>query len=696
MGKVRLDIITKLKKAPKVNSRLKGAGFSLKNKILLCVLVPVLFMVLIGAISYQRAESGLNRKYTDATQATLSMAGDYFDVIATFIKAEASPYVFDDKISKYFMGSYDNDMMEIKKVTDDIKNSIMSAQSTNKYISHVHIIPKAGKNIFSTKSSGNDGIYDEYLAEQGGNLAPWTDSHPSLDKVLIMGDKDSYFLSYQQLSSNKRCIIVMDVSRSSIEEFLSGLDLGDGAIIGLVTDNGSELVAPSDIEGPVFVGQDFYEKALSGELDGDVEGSGSKEVKYNGKHYLFLYSTSALTNVKTCALVPMSTITAEADQIKYTTIFLVILACIIVIIIGLTIASGIQRNMKGISDKFGTVAKGDLTVEVMARGNDEFQGLAGSANNMIINTKKLVRKVTGAASRLETSSQSVAVASDSINEYSHDINQAITEINDGMTRQSEYARECVDTTDALSGEMALVVQKVEQVRNLLTETSSMIEKGMEIVALLGQRARETTEVTNEVGESIASLKHTSNRINDFVKTITDISTQTNLLSLNASIEAARAGEAGRGFSVVAEEIRNLADESAKAAGEISNNVGHITEQTQASVNSAKSASDMVSLQSEAVEQATMVFNTMQDRIRDLTAGLEAIMKATDKAERERQNAAAAVNNISQIIEETAGNAETVSSVADKLMESVDNLNQTAAGLDENMQELKTEVSVFTV
>ena len=178
--------------------------------------------------------------------------------------------------------------------------------------------------------------------------------------------------------------------------------------------------------------------------------------------------------------------------------------------------------------------------------------------------------------------------------------------------------------------------------------------------------------------------------------INDISQQTNLLSLNASIEAARAGDAGRGFAVVAEEIRKLADDSAKAAGEISNNVAHITAQTQKSVESARTAQNMVAAQTEAVEQVVEVFVNMQNQLSMLVDGLKEIVSSTEKADHERSYTVDAVRNISAIIEETASSAAIVRDVAGKLMDSVQNLNQTADSLGENMDDLKSEISVFKI
>ena len=508
-------------------------------------------------------------------------------------------------------------------------------------------------------------------------------------------------MAFEMMSQSNNACVVIDIKPSAITDFMEEIDIGDGSIIGFVTSGGRELVVENveegkesvlPEEGNVFSGQEYYTAVM----DEAVADAGTAEVDFQGEKYLFIYSHSADIGFTTCALVPMRVVTSQATEIRNMTIGLVILACVIVVIVGIFITAGIENNMRRISRKFGDVAKGDLTVTVSAKGHDEFQDLAGSATNMITNTKKLVNQVSNATGELEVSAQNVGQASELIHEYSQDITRAIGEINEGMEEQSRHAQECVEKTDILSNEIQEVSHVVERVEKLVDETEGMINKGMEIVQVLGDRAGETTQMTVKVSESIESLRKESEIINSFVATITEITEQTNLLSLNASIEAARAGEAGRGFAVVAEEIRKLADDSAKAAGEIRNNVANITAQTQNSVESASQAKAMVELQTKAVEEVIAVFRKMQERMGQLIEGLKDIVVSTEKADGERSAAVAAVKNISDIIEETAGSAETVNDVANKLLNHVEKLSTTASVLDENMEGLKNEISVFKI
>lgn len=697
----------KKQKAPKQKKSGKSSKLlSIRNKIVVCFLVPIVFMVIIGVSAYQKSAEGLSEKFTDSTLQTMRMATENLNMSCDFIRSEGLKYAYDDDLRKYFLGMFEDNPVDKLNFLTSTKSNLLSVQTSNPFISHMHIIPKKGVNLLSTKlSSGVDGFLDEYKEDvasgEGRRSIPqWIDSHPVLDEKVTETEKD-YIMAFEMMSQSNNACVVIDIKPSAITDFMEEIDIGDGSIIGFVTPGGRELVVENveegkesvlPEEGNVFSGQEYYTAVM----DEAVADAGTAEVDFQGEKYLFIYSHSADIGFTTCALVPMRVVTSQATEIRNMTIGLVILACVIVVIVGIFITAGIENNMRRISRKFGDVAKGDLTVTVSAKGHDEFQDLAGSATNMITNTKKLVNQVSNATGELEVSAQNVGQASELIHEYSQDITRAIGEINEGMEEQSRHAQECVEKTDILSNEIQEVSHVVERVEKLVGETEGMINKGMEIVQVLGDRAGETTQMTVKVSESIESLRKESEIINSFVATITEITEQTNLLSLNASIEAARAGEAGRGFAVVAEEIRKLADDSAKAAGEIRNNVANITAQTQNSVESASQAKAMVELQTKAVEEVIGVFREMQERMGQLIEGLKDIVVSTEKADGERSAAVAAVKNISDIIEETAGSAETVNDVANKLLNHVEKLSTTASVLDENMEGLKNEISVFKI
>ena len=697
----------KKQEAPKQKKSGKSSKLlSIRNKIVVCFLVPIVFMVIIGVSAYQKSAEGLSEKFTDSTLQTMRMATENLNMSCDFIRSEGLKYAYDDDLRKYFLGMFEDNPVDKLNFLTSTKSNLLSVQTSNPFISHMHIIPKKGVNLLSTKlSSGVDGFLDEYKEDvasgEGRRSIPqWIDSHPVLDEKVTETEKD-YIMAFEMMSQSNNACVVIDIKPSAITDFMEEIDIGDGSIIGFVTPGGRELVVENveegkesvlPEEGNVFSGQEYYTAVM----DEAVADAGTAEVDFQGEKYLFIYSHSADIGFTTCALVPMRVVTSQATEIRNMTIGLVILACVIVVIVGIFITAGIENNMRRISRKFGDVAKGDLTVTVSAKGHDEFQDLAGSATNMIMNTKKLVNQVSNATGELEVSAQNVGQASELIHEYSQDITRAIGEINEGMEEQSRHAQECVEKTDILSNEIQEVSHVVERVEKLVGETEGMINKGMEIVQVLGDRAGETTQMTVKVSESIESLRKESEIINSFVATITEITEQTNLLSLNASIEAARAGEAGRGFAVVAEEIRKLADDSAKAAGEIRNNVANITAQTQNSVESASQAKAMVELQTKAVEEVIAVFREMQERMGQLIEGLKDIVVSTEKADGERSAAVAAVKNISDIIEETAGSAETVNDVANKLLNHVEKLSTTASVLDENMEGLKNEISVFKI
>lgn len=697
-----MEVTSEKRQSPKSHRLL-----SLRNKIFVSFFLPILFVVIIGMVSYNAASGGLAEKFTDSSLQVSQMAMDYVDVSLAFIKGEALQYMVDGDLISYGLGTLENDRIAKNNFLTNTRSRLAAIQHMNSMIHNIHIVTKSGIEMFTTNAQERqDGIFEAYNAEMqaksedGRTVTQWVEGHEALDTAFSLNEADT-FVVYQIPANKKAAYIVVDISSNALMERLQAIDFGEGSICGFVTDGGKELLyentgekqAGTLIQGDsVFANEDFFKESLESE-----EMSGSRKVRFRGGSYLYIFAKSSEgSRINFCALVPYRVITGQAQKIKGITVAVVILACIVAGVVGLIITLGIQKNMQVFSKRFNKVAQGDLSAEIRVFGRDEFQDLAQVANNMIRNNRNLVTKLYRTIEVLEQSAEEMDNASGGINICSQDITRAINEINIGMDKQAEHAEECAVKTNKLSERIKEVRNRVERTQALADKTEQMIGQGADIVGVLGEKAQETWEVTQKVGGSIAQLKSESQNINEFVETISNISKQTNLLSLNASIEAARAGDAGRGFSVVASEIRKLAEDSNAAAGEIRSKVDMIAKYTEQTVTDAEYAQEIVHIQEKSVRQVVEVFGDMNEQIIELLSELKEIALGTEAADGERSDTLEAMENISAIIEETASCALMVQGMAENLLNSAEKLDQTSHALNENMDGLKTEISAFKI
>ena len=681
----------------------KGYKFGIRYKILLGFFIPIIFITVVGIASYSRAKQGMRDRYEKSTLETVRMVGSQIDMISYFMKSEVAKYTDSKDLINLTKGSFDSDPYEKNRIIQLLRNNATYSQGANPYISHIFILVRSNLKNISTKNNFLDGIFDEYYesierSEIDGSIVKWIDSHPVLDKLMAIKSEgeDAYIFSYQSVTPGDEAVIVIDAKKEKIQELLDGIDFGENAVVGLVTMNGRELLNRKgdlfkDDGTSIFAGREYYRDAIeSGEM------YGTKEVTYDGENCIMFYSICERSGVVITAMVPISVVTSDASTIWTITIILVLVALAVVLAVAFLISSSIQKNVSSVSKGLGAVAEGNLRVKVRVSGNDEFGDLADATTEMITNTKNLVSKVEAASEDVAESAKSVQGATTLLSSCSDDIMRTMEEMSEGMERQKKYADECVDRTDRLSDEIGNVSVQIGRIKKIIEETNRMINESVNLLGTLGDKAKETTGATDSVKDSVSALIDETEKINAFVNVIKNISSQTHLLSLNASIEAARAGDAGRGFAVVAEEIRELATQSSKSAGEIKKLVDGINVQTGSSTASVDKARNIVDEQFELVNHSIEIFDMMKASMENLNAELGNIDAAVEAADARRAEAVNAVSDISDIINASSENAGTVMEALNRLKKNVDHLDETAAKLGENMDELKNEVKVFQI
>lgn len=608
--------------------------------------------------------------------------------------------------------------------------SVSNKVAANQFIGNIYIF-KDGRDIISSqtklrstnKESSDDedinsdtlGLYKAFLESSLGKAVTgdtmsyhWCGPIPELDKVLSVKSDDYILRVGHDVSSTTDAVMIVDINRKAIMNILKDLNLGEGSYVGIVTEDAQELTVKgkaltSDteeeekkendedivVEGNLYSEQDFYKKALESE-----EETGSDYVRYDGKSYLFNYQKIGTTNIMLCSLVPQSVIVSQANSIRIVTIILVLISCLIAMIVGTLISKGFSKSINKSIKELEKVSKGDLTVEFRTNRRDEFALLYGSCNDMLGNIRSLILEVESVYEALTVSLNKVDSSSSTFTETTKDIQHSVHEMETGIGEQSESAAACLTEMDSLFTKINTVNDDTNEIGNIATSTQVAIQTGLTSMDNLNSKTKSTTEITDNVIQTIKQLSVHSMNIKQIVNSINDIAEETNLLSLNASIEAARAGNAGKGFSVVASQIRKLADQCLASAGEISNIVNEITIATEDAVATAQNAEEIVEEQVEAVGATAQSFQDLKTHIENLSEYLESIQNSSKDMETSGSSTLNSMENISAILEQTLASITSVANVTDKQSAALTSLDDASSQLMVRAERLGDAISKF--
>jgi methyl-accepting chemotaxis protein len=709
--KIKSEKIKNVKKNDKVkkNNKVKkvGRSKSIGIKLIASFFVPVCFGVVIGGLSYNKASSSILNNYRKSSLQSITMTSEYIQFGMDSVENLAKRYTLDTTMQKYFMGVFKSDYVLSQNASSTISNAISSQQVSDNFISDIHILSdKMGDISTATKDKKNSdkfekNIYQSFLEGTNGEKLVakykdtyWISSDEVLDTAFTTRTSQYGMRAVRGFADSPSCIVI-DVKSETLLGILEKLDLGKGSIIGLVNEDGRELLTTDlkdyDLTKSTFTDKDFYKNAIASE-----DMSQSKEVTYQNKDYLYLTAKCGDTGVSVCALIPSEIVTNQVSDIRNLTILIVAISCIAAIAIGLLITVGIQRVIGYIIKELDKVSNGNLTVNLKVKRKDEFLVLGNGINGMISRMRLLIENVRKESSTVTDTSVQLMEASEVFTESAKDITYSMQEIQKGINEQANESVNCLSEMDELSQKIEVIYGKTTEISDIANGTKQSIVEGMGTMVTLDEKTKSTTDITSEIIENIELLEKRAFSISKIVSAINAIAEETNLLSLNASIEASRAGEAGKGFQVVAHEIGKLADQSVTAAKEIEKLISSIQTQTKDVVTVANKAASVVSEQQTAVTNTHVSFQTMQQHVEALLDDIGVILPQINHIEQARKSMISAISNISAVSEETAAASEVVNQTAIHQLETVQALHELSQKLDENSKSLEQKIIDFII
>ncbi|AZK46579.1 methyl-accepting chemotaxis protein [Paenibacillus lentus] len=665
-------------------------------RLFLIFFIAIMFFVLvIGLLSYQMAKNTIEKNAETASQQTIVQTSQKLDIILQKYEETLQQVFLDDEMQKAIRDASLATSSDYDRFTtsNQMRNRLNSMTFSSKGVVAVYMVPGEEGLIGPVTSGSADNTFVNEIRNE-----PWFEDMAQTSQVRwITAPNDNaggtqifrLVRSVQSVSSMKRFILVADINLEILNGYLQELNLGNGSKVQMIT--ADNVIVGSSVEGEHGQKSEFTLQKKEGER------SGSTRIKNaQGRTVLAVYNTQENSDWTLMGVLPTDQLTKDARGILVTTFISMAVVAAIAILIGMWMVRMIARPLVQLMKLMDEGSKGNLNVRMEQKSKDEIGMLTVSFNVMMEQIMQLVKQTNDSAQDVLDTAAELTQASNKTAISAKEIAIATEEIANGATSLANEAERGNELTENISRQMDHVISANKEMESSARQVERSSQQGTEYLNELLQKTSVTGEMVNALTEKVDSLKSSTSSVLKVLDVMQNITQQTNILSLNATIEAARAGAAGRGFMVVADEIRQLADQSRQSitmVGEITDNIQKEMNET---VQALSEASPLFQDQIKSVKETSQIFVSVQEQMEGFVQHLDSVTLSIDELNQSQSVLSEAMSNVSAVAQQSSATSEEVASLSSEQETVGEQLVNLSNKLENVSNGLKESLSKFSV
>lgn len=537
------------------------------------------------------------------------------------------------------------------------------------------LLDRKDRQYFKEAMQGKTFFTDTYISS-GTNAPTVTISTPIKDKTgAIVG------------------VFAADISLKSIWGIADGLHIGQTGYVDVV-DNKGVVIAHPDKERvqktESFIGFDYVKKALAGE-SGYVDATSTR-----GDKTLTVYAPMDKFKWGVIVHEPVKEVYAAIIKTTIVMVVIMLVAIIAAIWLAFVIARGFVKPIEELVNAADKVAKGDLTHTISIKGVGEVNTLANEFTTMTTALRSIIAHASATSQSVMAASQELAASAGEVGKASEEVATTIQHVADGATNQVHLSEQSVKVISDMVASAGNTAHAAGAVAAASEQSVRAAEDGAKHINEAVTKMSEIQQSVDNTAAKIHSLGEKSRQIGQIVDVITGIAGQTNLLALNAAIEAARAGEQGRGFAVVADEVRKLAEQSESAAKEIATIIRDIQNNTVEAVQAMDKDSHEVAGGVQVVKASGEAFSEIYQAINNMKQEVAKIVEHAQTQQASSSQVEQTVHRIADAARLNAASAEQVAAASQEQNATVEEIAASTSSLAKMAADLQEAVIKFKV